>query len=203
MFNGNSSITVKAITTESSVISALTDSLQSLGDAQVHENGRISIRATKFDGFACSTSLSGRWKIRNEQIIVEISCQATPDVLAWLIAICFFPLGLAILFIPYNTKSEMMRQIDGALNDAKAGLQNQTSARIPSRMSAPPPPPVLNIPPHPQEVLYYVLIDNANVGPLNTNQIKAEMAAGKVTVNTLCWTEGMSEWKTIASTILL
>ncbi len=44
---------------------------------------------------------------------------------------------------------------------------------------------------------YYFHIDGQNVGPLKEDQIKAYIASGKITLETLAWKQGMQQWASV------
>lgn len=47
---------------------------------------------------------------------------------------------------------------------------------------------------------YYFAIDNAQVGPLNEEEIKEHISQGKIELDTPIWAEGMSDWQKVCDT---
>lgn len=51
--------------------------------------------------------------------------------------------------------------------------------------------------PKPMPQIYYVVIDNKSVGPLNDSDISNLIAQKKINKDTLSWVPGMTSWKPI------
>jgi membrane protease subunit (stomatin/prohibitin family) len=49
-------------------------------------------------------------------------------------------------------------------------------------------------PPIPPSVTYYLAINGQQSGPFDMNGLRGEMAAGRLTPDTLVWTQGMANW---------
>ena len=52
-------------------------------------------------------------------------------------------------------------------------------------------------PPLPTQTLYYLHINNEQIGPISIDSIKQLINQGKVTKETIIWKDGMSDWKNI------
>ncbi len=61
------------------------------------------------------------------------------------------------------------------------------------------PPPLPPEPPPPQELKVFFAANGQVMGPFNAEQLKARIAAGEVTRQTLVWMEGMADWQAAAT----
>jgi hypothetical protein len=119
MFNGSNSVTIVSDKPAPEVKKYIIEALEGIGDVEINTNGAISIRTTKFNAFATTAEITGRLKERDNKYTIEIDFSAKLEAVGWIIAICFFPLGCAVLIFPNNAKGAMERKIDSALTDIK------------------------------------------------------------------------------------
>jgi hypothetical protein len=49
--------------------------------------------------------------------------------------------------------------------------------------------------------MYYLFIDDKQAGPYTISQLRSMWASGKLTADTLYFTEGMSEWSPLAAIV--
>ena len=125
MFKGSASSRFTTSKPQDAVFKEVEKSLEVLGNVTVSSSGTISISTGKFTGFGYKVEFEGRIIKRDETYMVDIDFAAIPDIIAWIIAICIFPIGLAIFILPYNAKGEMQRKTDRAIDDLKYGLEKK------------------------------------------------------------------------------
>jgi hypothetical protein len=119
MFKGNSSVSFKCSKVEADVIKVVEEQLSNMGNVSVSSSGSINVTGSKFSGFGYETSIEGRVNNRDGYFSVDIEFEARPATAGWLIAICFFPLGLAVMILPNNAKGDMQRKAEQALQEIK------------------------------------------------------------------------------------
>jgi hypothetical protein len=125
MFKGNSSVSFKCSKSREEVISVVEEQLEILGNISVSSSGGFNITGTRFAGFSYETIIDGKVSERDGRFSINIDFQAKPTIVGWLIAICFFPLGLAILILPNNAKGDIQRKADQALFEVKSILDEK------------------------------------------------------------------------------
>lgn len=125
MFNGNASVSFKSSKPKADVIKVVEEQLETMGTVSVSSSGGITITGSRFNGFSYKPSIEGRVSDREGRYTVNLDFQAKPDVMGWIIAICAFPLGLAVLILPNNAKSDIQRKADQALAEIKAILEER------------------------------------------------------------------------------
>ncbi len=125
MFKGNSSVSFKCSKSREEVISVVEEQLEILGNISVSSSGGFNITGTRFTGFSYETIIDGKVSERDGRFSINIDFQAKPTIVGWLIAICFFPLGLAILILPNNAKGDIQRKADQALFEVKSILDEK------------------------------------------------------------------------------
>jgi len=120
MFTGNSSVTFNSSKEKSEVYRELEELLETLGIVHISSSGGITITGSRFNGFSYKPSIDGRVTEREGRYTINLDFQAKPDTMGWLIAICGFPIGLAIFILPNNAKAEIQRKADHALSEVKS-----------------------------------------------------------------------------------
>jgi len=125
MFKGNASARFTVSKPQDAVYKEVEQSLDLLGRATVSSSGKISISEGKLSGFGYKAEFDGRVVERSGTYVFDLDFQAKPDIIAWLIAICLFPIGLAILILPYNAKGDIQRKADRVLDDLKYALEKK------------------------------------------------------------------------------
>lgn len=125
MFKGNSSVSFKCSKPKAEVIKILEEQLEILGSVSISGSGGINITGTKFSGFSYESTIEGRVNDRDGRFSINIDFQAKPTIVGWLIALCLFPLGLAILILPNNAKGDMQRKADQAIFEVKSILDEK------------------------------------------------------------------------------
>ena len=86
---------------------------------------------------------------------------------------------------------QMMGNMGNAFNNQVAQAGAPTPPPMPGQM-----PPA---PPTPQAAAYFVLINNQQAGPFDTNTLRQMAAAGQITMQTQVWTQGMPQWAAISA----
>lgn len=119
MFNAANSISFTSDKPSQDVKKYVLDALESIGDAEINDSGAINIRTAKFNAFATTVEITGRLKERDGKYTLEVDYAAKIATVGWIIAICLFPLGCAVLIFPNNAKGSMDKKIDSVLTDIK------------------------------------------------------------------------------------
>ena len=125
MFSGNVSMSFKSSKSMEEVIKVVEEQLEVLGMPMVSSSGGITINGSRFNGFGYTPSIEGRISNREGKFSVTLDFQAKPDIMGWAIAICAFPIGVAVFILPNNAKSEIQRKSDQALAEIKAILDEK------------------------------------------------------------------------------
>lgn len=125
MFKGNASARFTASKPQDGVFKEVEQSLDVLGRATVSSSGTISISEGKFSGFGYKAEFDGRIVEKDGTYTVDLDFQAKPEIIAWIIAICLFPIGLAILILPYNAKGDIQRKAERVMDDLKYALEKK------------------------------------------------------------------------------
>jgi hypothetical protein len=101
------------------------ESLEPMGTVSISSSGGITITGSRFSGFSYKPSIEGRVTDRDGRFTVNLDFQAKPDVMGWIIAVCAFPLGLAVFILPNSAKGDMQRKADQSLSEIKSGLDEK------------------------------------------------------------------------------
>ncbi len=125
MFKGNSSVSFRSSKTKADVIKVVEEQLEILGNVSVSSSGGINVTGSKFTGFGFNTNIEGRVSDRDGRFSVNVDFEAKPEVVGWAVAICFFPIGLAVMILPNNAKGDMQRKSDQALQEIKSILDEK------------------------------------------------------------------------------
>lgn len=125
MFSGNVSISFKCSKSMQDVIKVVEEELETLGLPMVSSSGGITINGSRFNGFSYDPSIEGRISNRDGKFSITLDFQAKPSVIGWVIAVCLFPIGLAVFILPNNAKSEIQRKADHALAEIKSILDEK------------------------------------------------------------------------------
>jgi len=125
MFKGSTSVSFKSSKTKADVIKVVEEQLENMGNVSVSSSGGINVTGSKFAGFGYETNIEGRVSDRDGRFSVNIDFEAKPATAGWVIAICFFPLGLAVMILPNNAKGDMQRKADEALQEIKSILDEK------------------------------------------------------------------------------
>ncbi len=125
MFKGNTSVSFKSSKTKEEVINVVEKQLENMGNVSVSPTGGINVTGSKFQGFGYETSIEGRVNDKDGHFSVNIDFEAKPAITGWAISVCFFPLGAAVMILPYNAKEDMQRKADQALAEIKSTLDEK------------------------------------------------------------------------------
>lgn len=125
MFRDNLSIRINTSKSEEEVYNLVEDALEDLGRTSISNSGTIRISDSKFNGFGFVTEIDGRIVKRDDYYNLDLDFNSKPEILSWIIAICFFPIGAAIFVLPYNAKSEINKKANRILNDLKYDLEKK------------------------------------------------------------------------------
>ena len=125
MFKGTKDIMFKTSKPMSDVIKAIEDCSDFIGNVSVSESGNISTNAVRFEGFGYDPEISGFVVDKGEgKFFISIHHTSKVGVLAWVIGICFFPIGLLAFLPAYNGNQTMSVKVDQLLNEVKHALNN-------------------------------------------------------------------------------
>ncbi len=91
-----------------------------------------------------------------------------------------FGLGISLAQQMVNTMNHAMS------NNAVPGVNAGTTGQTFVNQTAVPPK---------SELQWYAVIDNLQVGPLSSSEIKTLVQRGKIVENTLVWRAGMTAWQ--------
>jgi hypothetical protein len=125
MFSGNVTMSFKSSKPMTEVVKVVEEQLEVLGMPMVSASGGITVNGSRFNGFSYNPSIEGRISNREGKYSVTLDFQAKPDIMGWAIAICAFPIGVAVFILPNNAKSEIQRKADQALGEIKAILDEK------------------------------------------------------------------------------
>ena len=125
MFNGNSLVSFKSSKSKADVFKIVEEELESMGTVSITSSGGITINGSRFNGFGFKTNIEGRISERDGRFSIHLDYQAKPEIIAWIIAICFFPIGAAILILPNNAKENMQRKADLTFSEIKSILEER------------------------------------------------------------------------------
>jgi hypothetical protein len=121
MFSGEEYIRLRTTDSYPQVLQKVEDALFALGDVSVSKSGEIEIFDPPFSAFASDLRLEG-WvdkRRKEDEYSVTISFSITPNVVAWILVILLFPIGLIFLLLPLSTKSNLEQAIHRALREVK------------------------------------------------------------------------------------
>jgi hypothetical protein len=119
MFSGSTDVTFESAKPPQEVVGQIKECLESLGRFSIDKSGQFEIGGTKFNGFGFKSKIDGTVRAKDGRYSVNVDWTAKPEIVAWLLAICLFPFGLAIFLLPYNAKSEIERKVEKALSALK------------------------------------------------------------------------------------
>lgn len=88
-----------------------------------------------------------------------------------------------------------MGQMMGNMGNAFGNQVAQAGAPTPPPMPGMTPP----APPAPQAAAYFLMVNNQQYGPCDTNTLYQMAQAGQITAQTMAWTQGMPQWAPIGS----
>lgn len=125
MFSGNVTMSFKSSKPMTEVVKVVEEQLEVLGMPMVSSSGGITVNGSRFNGFSYNPSIEGRLSNRDGKYSLTLEFQAKPDIMGWAIAICLFPIGVAVFILPNNAKSEIQRKADQALAEIKAILDEK------------------------------------------------------------------------------
>lgn len=125
MFNGNSTVSFNTTKSKDEIIKIVEEQLEDLGGTTISSTGGISIQSSRYNGTGFASSIYGRLNERDGRYTVSIDYEVKLVTLGWVIVVCFFPIGLALLLLPNNTKSDIERKLERSLSEIKAILNDK------------------------------------------------------------------------------
>jgi hypothetical protein len=125
MFNGNSTVSFNTTKSKEQITKVLEEQLEDIGPTTISSTGGITIQSSRYNGTGFSTTLYGRLNERDGRYSVTIDYEVKVGTLGWVIVICFFPIGLAFLILPNNTKGELERKLERSLSEIKSILHER------------------------------------------------------------------------------
>lgn len=93
-------------------IRELVDCFSSIGDVEMSKSGSFEISSRKFESFTHKVFIDGSVRAKEGKATVVVNYRIQPQIITWIIAVCFFPLGLAVLLLPYNAKTDLDRRVE-------------------------------------------------------------------------------------------
>jgi hypothetical protein len=125
MFNGNSTVSINTTKSKEEVIVIVEEQLEDIGATTISDTGGITIQSSRYNGTGFESTIYGRLNERDGRFIVSIDYEVKLVTLGWVIVVCFFPIGLALLLLPNNTKGDIERKLERSLSEIKAILNER------------------------------------------------------------------------------
>lgn len=122
MFEGSEKIAFTTAMEYQVVVALIEESLAFLGRTSIDPSGRISISGARYSGFGYITNIDGFLRERDGNYMLDLNWQVQPDIFSWIIAFCFFPVGLLIFLLPYLANTNLERRAQSALDDIRFRL---------------------------------------------------------------------------------
>jgi len=119
MFNGDIQISFESTKNKEELIKIIEQELENIGSCSASASGGIEVSGGKYSGAFHKTTIDGRLSERDNRYTIQIEFKAKPSVLAWVICICAFPFGLAVLYFPNAAKGDVQRKLEQAFNEIK------------------------------------------------------------------------------------
>ena len=123
MFKSFISNRIETTKSKDEIYNLIEDRLHDLGHTEVSSNGRFTISGARFNGFGYSSDIQGRIKENDSSYTVNVDIDVKPEIIAWVIALCFFPIGALIILLPYNAKTEIETKIRNSLEDLRLDIE--------------------------------------------------------------------------------
>jgi len=123
MFKSFISNRIETTKSKEEIYNLLEDRLHDLGHTEVSSNGRFNISGARFNGFGYSSAIEGKIKENDKSYTVNIDVNVKPEIISWIILVCFFPIGALILFLPYNANNEIEAKLKNALEDLRLDIE--------------------------------------------------------------------------------
>ena len=124
MFKGTRDIMVKSTKPMPEVVKTIEECGHFIGTVSVTDSGNISSSASRFDGFGYVPEISGSiFEKGKGKYFISINHNTKIGVFAWILAICFFPIGLLAFLPAYNGNQTMISKCDQLLNEVKYSLE--------------------------------------------------------------------------------
>jgi len=122
------------------------DILEKHGKITITDSGIISINSIKITSFATSISISGKiLKYDDNLYKVSLDYSTSPDAIAWIIAVCLFPIGLLALIFANNAMRELTKKMDTALSEVEFIINTKSNNQKTIATTAPSPSTSSNI----------------------------------------------------------
>jgi hypothetical protein len=117
MFKGSQNTNFKSDSPKEKVFDTIQSNLETLGSVHISDNGQIKINASRFNGFAHDSEITGIVREKEGKYSVELDWEAKPKWLIVIIAaLCLFGLGLALLILPFVANNDMQKKASSALD---------------------------------------------------------------------------------------
>ena len=123
MFKSFISNRIETTKSKEEIYNLLEDRLHDLGHTEVSSNGRFTMSGARFNGFGYTSSIEGRIKENDKSYTVNIDVNMKPEIIAWIIAVCFLPIGLLVFLLPYNAKNEIEAKLKNAIEDLRYDIE--------------------------------------------------------------------------------
>lgn len=113
MFSGEERIRVPLAGIDSNaLVSGVVDCFSVLGEVELSKSGQFEIDGKKFASFTHKVDIDGSIRKKDDRAVIEVNYRIQPQIICWIISVCFFPLGLAILLLPFNAKNDLDRRLE-------------------------------------------------------------------------------------------
>ena len=113
MFSGEERIRIPlAGIDNNALIRGVVDCFSTLGEVEISKSGSFEIAGKKFASFTHKVDIDGSIRKKDDKAAIEVNYRIQPQIITWIICICFFPFGLAILLLPYNAKMDLERRVE-------------------------------------------------------------------------------------------
>ena len=126
MFNGTIDVLIKSKNTVEEIHKSIEENSYFIGDADVSESGIIIASSIKFNGFGFSPEINGAINKKGDnKYFVNLTHKTNINFMVWLLAICFFPIGLLAFLPAYNANQEMSTKCGQMLNEVKHSMSSE------------------------------------------------------------------------------
>ena len=126
MFNGTIDVLIKSKSTVEEIRKSIEENSYFIGDANVSESGIIITSSIKFNGFGFSPEINGSINKKSDnKYFVSLTHKTNINAMVWLLAICFFPIGLLAFLPAYNANQDMSTKCGQMLNEVKHSMSKK------------------------------------------------------------------------------
>jgi hypothetical protein len=137
MFSGEDSVRIKSNLGEEELEEIIENALDRLGRVRFGRRGDFTVSTRRFESSFATTELYGRLSKgrKSGEWRLSVNYTVNPSALCWVIAVLgflFFVIGVLILLVPHNTKTEVERIVSNAIRDARDDVEEKGDRGSPS-----------------------------------------------------------------------